>query len=202
MPSEKMRYFKDYQANSALRESGLPEKAKVTFAAISYPGLDAIVNRFADFDNASEYFIITHFLELTAPEVRLVLNSAIERLKGRNDIISQDDEHKLRLLIAPVLERSIRLAEAGKFIDGVEQVLVIFTIIENEMDHVVDEGFTFQLLIEDCFGTLKTIANFDYGMEITCQLKKLCFDYNKQRDEALSLYDDEWAEVCDALCRV
>lgn len=38
-------------------------------------------------------------------------------------------------------------------------MLIIFTTIENEMDHVADEGFTFQLLVEDCFEVLKIFAS-------------------------------------------
>jgi hypothetical protein len=165
-------------------------------------GFESIVNRFTEFDSANEYFVITHLLELHAAEMRLVVEAAIEKTKGRADIISEVDERKLRSMVVPLLERSIKLAETGKFIDAVEPVLVIFTIIENEMDHVKDEGFELQLLVGDCFETLKKIADYDYGTEIARQFKKLCFEYNKQRDEELSFYDDEWAEVSDALCRL
>jgi hypothetical protein len=49
---------------------------------------------------------------------------------------------------------------------------------------------------------LKKIAKYDYEDEITRQMKKLFQEYNKQRDQDLSFYDDEWAEASDALCRL
>jgi hypothetical protein len=202
MPSEKMRYMKSYPANEALRNTGLPEKAKTAFARIGPEKFNAIAKRFTDFDPANIYFVITHFVKLNAAELRLVLEAAIEMAKDSDDIISEDDERKLWSMIAPVLERSIELAEAGNFIDAVEAILVIFTIIENEMDHVEDEGWDLQMLLEDCFKTLKKIAEYDYDNGIARKLKKLCFEYNKQRDQDLSFYDDEWAEASDALCRL
>ncbi|RYY31476.1 MAG: hypothetical protein EOO04_01095 [Chitinophagaceae bacterium] len=202
MLSKNMRYIRSYPANEALQNSGLPEKAKSAFDQIASGSSNSIANRFALFDPAGIYFLMTHFLKLNASEVGLVLKAAIEKAKGHDGKFSEDDERKLHLIVAPVLDRSVELADAGKFIEAVEPVLVILTIIENEMDHVEDEGFNFQMLVEDCFNILKKIAEYNYNTDIAHQLKKLCFEYNNQRDEALSFYDDEWAEVSDQLSRL
>jgi hypothetical protein len=123
MPSEKMRYLKSYPANEALRNTGLLEKAKTAFAGIGPEKFNAIAKRFTDFDPANIYFVITHFVKLSAAELRLVLEAAIEMAKDSDDIISEDDERKLWSMIEPVLERSVELAEAGNFIDAVEAIL-------------------------------------------------------------------------------
>jgi hypothetical protein len=42
MPSEKMRHLKSYPANEALRNTGLPEKARTAFARIGPETFNAI----------------------------------------------------------------------------------------------------------------------------------------------------------------
>jgi len=73
-----MRYFRNYPAIVALRNTGLPDKAKAAYAATG-PHEFQTVNRFSHFDRVSEFFIITHYLELNAAEVRLVLEAALEK---------------------------------------------------------------------------------------------------------------------------
>jgi hypothetical protein len=202
MPSEKMRYRWDYPANDALNQSGLPQKARALLAGSSPVVLEPFAGSLLDIDDANIYLLISHCLELNAGEVQLLVEAAIEQAKGREEILMEHDQHVLWRMIVPILARSQHLAEAHRYLEAVEPILVIFVLMEKEVTHVADEGFTLQLLLEDCFTTLHAIAAHTYDSATVQAMKALCRRYNLQRDEDDSYFEDEWNDASDALCRL
>jgi hypothetical protein len=108
---------------------------------------------------------------------------------------------KIERIIVSVIERGIKLVENNSFIEASQLFFVTLVIIEHEMQFVYDEGLTFQLIIQDCFKGLTSIAEKNYDQNMGKALARLAAVYNRTRSDSFDVYDDEWNDIGDTLAK-
>jgi hypothetical protein len=163
--------------------------------------LQGIVNALIHNSIINLYVLVTHLADLSPTQLEFVLKAAIKNIKTKDDLITEDGELEIERIIVPVIERGTKLVENNSFIEASQLFFVILVIIEHEMQFVYDEGVTFQLIIQDCFKGLTSIAEKNYDQNMGKALAGLAAVYNRTRSDSFDVYDDEWNDIGDALAR-
>lgn len=131
-----------------------------------------------------------------------MLHSVIYLESDDDGTIHQDAEDIVQRIAIALMKNAAELLAKGDIEPAAEMTCAIITVIENRMERVYDEGFSFQCIVKDTFELLTRISQLALPKNIAEKVATICIKAFESRDEDNRYNDDEWQKVISALRRL
>ncbi len=139
---------------------------------------------------------IARFVPLeTAVEITALLKAFIAEEKKGAVKISEEGELGVEIITNAFLERGKGLIDTGNYLLAAELALAIILAIESELCFVYDEGWTYQVILFECFDLLRKIGELQLSPHIFEKIILTTTELFNNRPEEDRNYDNKWMEV-------
>lgn len=131
----------------------------------------------------------------TAVEITALLKAFIAEEKKGAVNISEEGELGVEIITNAFLERGKGLIDTGNYLLAAELALAIILAIESELCFVYDEGWTYQVILFECFDHLRKIGELQLSPHIFEKIILTTTELFNNRPEEDRNYDNKWMEV-------
>ena len=198
MSNEKMKYMQHYQDTFPLMDYE-EQLLKVLNEQPDGSAWSLLMEILAH-DRAIRYQLLARYIPLNLDKMLHLLQSFIQEQKQGEDTIPEAGENELQRLTDALTERGKELLDAGEFLEAADTGFAILLAMEPELPNVYDEGISYQAIVDETFGFLRTIAKEKYGPETKALLQARTATLYSERKEADRYYDDEWLGLIKLFC--
>ncbi|SFW48693.1 hypothetical protein [Chitinophaga sancti] len=151
--------------------------------------LDELIQR----DRSIAYEMIARFVPMeTTAEILTFLKAFIAEEKKGDDYISDDGQDAVEKIARSLLERGRESINAKNYLTAAETAFAIILAIEPELCMVLDEGWTYQMILIESFEYLDQIGKLPLSPDVFDLLLQQTIKHFKSIRDEDRYVDDKW----------
>ncbi|WPV70554.1 hypothetical protein [Chitinophaga sp. LS1] len=192
--SEKMRYIRNVPIPFPLENytAQLKMIMEKNPSSPAHSFLDELIQR----DRSIAYEMIARFVPMeTTAEILTFLKAFIAEEKKGDDYISDDGQNAVEKIARSLLERGRESINAKNYLTAAETAFAIILAIEPELCMVLDEGWTYQMILIESFEYLGQIGKLPLSPDVFDLLLQQTIKHFKSIREEDRYVDDKWKEL-------